>query len=536
MQHGEHAQPEQVDLHQAGRRAVVLVPLQDAAPVHAPPLHRAHLDDRPVTDHHAARMDAEVAREVLQLGRERHHRRGDVVIDRGAERTPSVDLLRPGVEGAHGESEGLAHVAHRRLGAVGDDVGDLRGVVAAVALVDVLDRLFAATVLDVEVDVGRPVALGREEAFEQEAERHRVGVGDAEGIADRAVGGRASALAIDVELVVDLGVRAGCALVVTRPVVGRGAASGELAQPRHLRVARRHRVVGQVGRDERKVEGEGTTELGRALDRARVAGEASGLLGTTAQVGGGRRRQPPVDVVERAPGAHRGQRSGQPPACRLRVVDVVGGDDIDTGARGQRGERVVAGGIERVAVVPELDGHVVAPEDVDQREQLALRDRRATRDECPGHRALATTGEHLPVAAVHRAELSERGGGLPLLAPGHLRSADGATQAAVALRAARQHQEVAAFGVGDPVLGAGQTQAELGPEQGGQLAGAGRLREANHAVDAVVVGEGEGLEPQAHRFLHQLLWVRGAVEEAEVGVAVQLGIRHRVPAPARPGR
>ena len=42
--------------------------------------------------------------------------------------------------------------------AVGDDVGDLRGVVAAVALVDVLDDLLAQVGFDVDVDVGRPVA------------------------------------------------------------------------------------------------------------------------------------------------------------------------------------------------------------------------------------------------------------------------------------------------------------------------------------------------------------------------------------------
>ena len=52
--------------------------------------------------------------------------------------------------------------------------------------------------LDVDVDVGRAVALGREEALEQQAEAHGVGVGDAEGVADRAVGGAAPALAEDV--------------------------------------------------------------------------------------------------------------------------------------------------------------------------------------------------------------------------------------------------------------------------------------------------------------------------------------------------
>src|SRR3712207_8905358 len=41
----EHPEAEHVELEQADRRAVVIVPLQDGAPLHASPLHRAHLDD-----------------------------------------------------------------------------------------------------------------------------------------------------------------------------------------------------------------------------------------------------------------------------------------------------------------------------------------------------------------------------------------------------------------------------------------------------------------------------------------------------------
>src|SRR5205807_4938567 len=67
VQDGEHPQAEQVDLDQAGGRAVVLVPLQHGAPLHPPPLDRAHLHDGPVADHHAARVDAEVAGEALDL-------------------------------------------------------------------------------------------------------------------------------------------------------------------------------------------------------------------------------------------------------------------------------------------------------------------------------------------------------------------------------------------------------------------------------------------------------------------------------------
>ena len=115
-------------------------------------------------------------------------------------RRPHVDLLGPGVLLARRVAERLGHVAHRRPGPVGDDVGHLGRVAPAVALVDVLDGLLPASALDVDVDVGRAVALGRQEPLEQQAERHGVGVGDAERVADRRVGGAAPPLAVDVGL------------------------------------------------------------------------------------------------------------------------------------------------------------------------------------------------------------------------------------------------------------------------------------------------------------------------------------------------
>ena len=64
----------------------------------------------------------------------------------------------------------------------------LRGVVAAVAAVDVLDDFLAPVGLDVEVDVGRAITLRREEPLEEQTERHRIGLGDAERVTDGAVG------------------------------------------------------------------------------------------------------------------------------------------------------------------------------------------------------------------------------------------------------------------------------------------------------------------------------------------------------------
>ena len=207
VQRAEHAQAEQVELHQPDRGAVVLVPLQHAALLHPPPLDRADLDHRPVADHHPAGVDAEVARDVLDLLGQLEHGRGDVVIGLmggGRHVAPGVDLLAPRVLLARRVAERLGHVAHRRPGPVGDDVGDLGGVMAAVALVHVLDDLFAPVALDVDVDVGRAVTFRREEPLEQQAERHGVGLGDAEGVAHRAVRRAAPALAEDVGAIAEL--------------------------------------------------------------------------------------------------------------------------------------------------------------------------------------------------------------------------------------------------------------------------------------------------------------------------------------------
>ena len=111
---------------------------------------------------------------------------------------PAVDPLRQRVGLTIREADGLRHLPHRRARPVGDHVRHLRGTLAPVLRVDVLDHLLAPLVLDVEVDVGRAVALEREEPLEQETERDRVGLGDAERVTHRAVRRAPPTLAVDV--------------------------------------------------------------------------------------------------------------------------------------------------------------------------------------------------------------------------------------------------------------------------------------------------------------------------------------------------
>ena len=91
-----------------------------------------------------------------------------------------------------------ADLADRPLAAVVDDGGAEAGAVAAVAVVDVLDHLLAALVLEVDVDVGRLVAGLGDEALEDHGADLGRDRGDAEGVADDRVRRRAAALAEDV--------------------------------------------------------------------------------------------------------------------------------------------------------------------------------------------------------------------------------------------------------------------------------------------------------------------------------------------------
>ena len=109
---------------------------------------------------------------------------------------PLLALRRP-LDALQVDAERAAGVAQRRARPVADDDGGERGAVPAVLAVDVLDHLLAALVLEVDVDVGRLVALDADEAAEQQRGAARVDLGDAQAVADQRVGGAAAALAED---------------------------------------------------------------------------------------------------------------------------------------------------------------------------------------------------------------------------------------------------------------------------------------------------------------------------------------------------
>ena len=290
----------------------------------------------------------------------------------------------------------------------------------------------------------------------------------------------------------------------------------------------------QLGGHQGEVEGTVSAQLGGPLDHTGKALEATGLFVAGAQMGPSGGWEPAVHLVEAAAGPDRGQGGGQGSLPGGGVVDVVGGDHLDPGPKGEGGQRVVADRIERVAMVPELNRHVLPPEDLDESGQRGLGRRRALTGQRGGHGALATAGQHQPVTPGCSGRLvgqvRQRATGRPLLSR-HLGPADDRPQPGVANRVAGQHQQMGTAGIGHTVGYGCGPEGQLGAEHRGQALGPGRLGEPHHAVEAVVVGEGQGVQPQMHGLLDQFLGMGRTVEEAEVGMTVQLGVGRSRDAP-----
>ena len=345
VQRREHAEAEQIELHEARSCTVVFVPLQHRPLVHPAPLDRAYLDHRPVGDHHAARVDTEVARRVFDFERQFKHRlRNDrslflfLLLHCHRNSSPAIDLFRPGVLLAGFVAERFGHVAHRRTRPVGDHVGDLCGVMSSVAFIHVLDDFLAAVRLDVDVNVGWAIPLGRQEAFEQQAERHGIGGRDPDGVADRRVRCTPAPLTVNVgttaefheiphhkevagevelfdqrQLTVNGLPSPGSQRQIFRlgwpgPVALRATCFCDLAEVLHLgeRLITSASTSGawerwEFRRHECEVECRCLAHSGCPLNRARISSEASLLLGTRSQMCSRRARQPRVDIGQAAP-------------------------------------------------------------------------------------------------------------------------------------------------------------------------------------------------------------------------------------------
>ena len=300
-------------------------------------------------------------------------------------------------------------------------------------------------------------------------------------------------------------------------VTPRGPLLGEPTQELHLGQPVGARVRRQLRRHQRQIESRLRPHLGGDLDHPRIPGETAQLFGTTAHVRRCRRRQPRIHVVQTAPLAHRRHGGGQTTTRRRRVVHVVGGHATHVGARRQFGQGVVAGTVERFAVIPQLDEHAIATERVGQPLQFAQCHLRTVLDESTRDDAAMITGEDPPPVVRVVGQQRQRASRFAL-APRQLGQAERARQVRVTRGSVGQHHQ----STGPTMI----VDRDVAAEDGGQSHRARGLGEAHHAVEAVVVGDGQRRQLQALGFLHQLLGVRRSGEEGEVGVAVKFGVGH----------
>ena len=174
---GQHAERQDVDLQDAERVEIVLVPFDDGAVLHRRILDRHQFGQRPAGDHETADMLREVARKADQLaGEVERQAQGAVAgVEPGLAHPAVGDRLvapAPHDAGERGDdiarqAQRLADLADRAARAVADHSGGEPGSVAAVFLIDVLDHLLAPLMLEIDVDVGRLAARGADEALEQ---------------------------------------------------------------------------------------------------------------------------------------------------------------------------------------------------------------------------------------------------------------------------------------------------------------------------------------------------------------------------------
>ena len=383
----EHAEREHVHLEQAERVQVVLVPFDDRAVRHRGVLDRHEAREPVARDHEAAGVLREVARESWKrkgpdpsLSDERAHELEELrdlpargvepgladALGQRAATVPPRERAGEAVDLARIESECLARVAHRALGAIGDDGGGDRGAVAAVLRVEVLDHLLAPLVLEVDVDVRRLVPLLRDEALEQHRQACRIDLGDAERVAHRRVRRRPAALAEDaplareahdvvhgeeVGLVGEIGDQGELVLDELADVIGRAlreapsqACFGELAQPRRRRLAGGHELlrvfVAQLVEREAARSRE-AQRLGEQLGRIELREPHP-----QPQMALAVRMERPAAGGDRLAQAHRGEQILQPTPGAHVHVHVAGRDERQAGAA-----RELAQGIELRAVV-----------------------------------------------------------------------------------------------------------------------------------------------------------------------------------------
>ena len=191
----QHAKAQHIDLHQAERIDILLVPFQHRAVGHGGIVQRHDLVEPALHHHETAGMLREMARKPHQLAgiMQRHRDIGRVGIEAefGTDTVigeiigrPAPQRLRQGRDDIAGQAEYLADLANGTARPVAIDRCRHGGAAATVFLIDILDHLLAPLMLEIDIDIGRLAAFRRDKALEQQVDQGRVDLGNADGETD----------------------------------------------------------------------------------------------------------------------------------------------------------------------------------------------------------------------------------------------------------------------------------------------------------------------------------------------------------------
>ncbi len=372
----EVAKPQEVHLDQPERLGRRVVELGDDLPVLLPLHDRDDVDERFARHDDAGRVHAPLPLQTLEAARRLEHAsRIRIGVDHGADVAGLLvalvvlvvdagqrDVLAHDGRGhrlgellphAEREAEHTAGVLERLLGldgAVGDDLGD---ALVAVLLGHVSDDLAATALVEVDIEVGHRDAVRVQEPLEDQSVHQRIEVGDAHRVGghrsgtgatagtdadavllrpvdevgdDQEVAGEAH-LEDDADLVVGLlADRVGNArrVAIVQAVLDLGGEPGVLGVPLGDREAR-HVVRRGVELD--------LAALGDqqgVVARLRIVAEELPHLRGGLQIELVGVELEAVRVIERRTRLHAQQRRVRPRVVRVRVVQVVRGDERET--------------------------------------------------------------------------------------------------------------------------------------------------------------------------------------------------------------
>ena len=260
--------------------------------------------------------------------------------------------------------------------------------------------------------------------------------------------------------------------------------------------------------------------------RGRVTGEQCGHFGARPQMRSGTGRQESIGVVQAAPPADRCHRGGHPARLRGGVMRPGGGDDLQAELHGEIGQRVVVLVVGRQQLGAELDDDILPTETIHQGTDLGTGSGRSAAGQRPPHPTLPATGGNQPIVSGglrQRIQIVDRP---TLFAAVQLGAADLYRQPVVSLLTAGQYQQVIAHRVGDSQLRFGQTQGEFGSVECAERGVGGSLGKPDDAVETVVIGDRQRVQPEPKRLGHQHFRGGCTVEKAERGMAVQFGVGH----------